>query len=381
MIASPLESITLADLQSLKNNAVPEGKTLEYKRDIPSDAPEDKKKMLRAICSLANTAGGDLIYGVEARDGIPVDLPGIDNSNEDALRLRLENSSRDGIQPRLPHFHLKFIPVSEGRAVLIVRVPKSWSAPHRLGQDGHFYGRNSAGSYQYDVGELRQSFTLTESIAERIRAFRASRLAQIGGDETPVKMDKGIAKLVFHVVPLSAFTGHDAIDIDTSQDILRRLPPLGASGYSFRLNLDGHVNYTGDGVNPARAYVQVFRSGIIEAVEGIAPWENELTIWPAHFEPSLVKALSLYLQFLYGMEVEPPFFIFLSLIGVSGYRFRLPQRYFLHNPVSDRDSIILPEAVVSNFETLSQETLIPLFKMLWNSFGLSREQNFLENLR
>lgn len=236
MINKTLESITLEDLQSLKENEVPEGKTLEYKREIPGDAPEEKKKMLRAICSLANTAGGDLIYGIDAQNGIPVALPGIDSINEDGLRLRFENSCRDGIQPRLSHFHLKFIPVSEGRSVLIVRVQKSWNSPHRLGHDGHFYGRNSAGSYQLDVGELRQSFTLSEAVAERIRAFRADRLMKIGDGETPVPIVNH-GTMVLHVVPLSAFASGGTERLSFAAQERNAFSPMGSSGWSINVNL------------------------------------------------------------------------------------------------------------------------------------------------
>jgi hypothetical protein len=42
-----------------------------------------------------------------------------------------------------------------------------------------FYGRNSAGKYPPDVGELRTAFTLSETVAERIRNFRVDRIARL----------------------------------------------------------------------------------------------------------------------------------------------------------------------------------------------------------
>ena len=67
MINKKLELPTISDLNYLKENSIPESKTIEYKREIP----DDNKKIARVICSLANTAGRDLIYGIEAKDGIP----------------------------------------------------------------------------------------------------------------------------------------------------------------------------------------------------------------------------------------------------------------------------------------------------------------------
>ena len=231
MINKILESITLADLQSLKENEVAEGKTIEYKRDLPGESPDEKRKMLRAICSLANTAGGDLIYGIEAKDGIPIDLPGVDSSNEDGLRLRIESYSRDGTQPRLSQLHLQFVPISEDCAFLIIRVQKSWNAPHRLGQDGHFYGRNSAGGYQLDVGELRQAFTLSESLIDRIRTFRAERLIKLEANSGPVGLADGV-KMIFHMILFSAFASSPPQRIELSSQQRMSFEPIGSSGLS-----------------------------------------------------------------------------------------------------------------------------------------------------
>lgn len=78
MIPKPLESIVLEDIQGLIDNQVGETKTIEYKRDIPGNSDGDKVSFLRAVSSIANTAGGDVLYGVEALDGIPKGLPGLD---------------------------------------------------------------------------------------------------------------------------------------------------------------------------------------------------------------------------------------------------------------------------------------------------------------
>jgi predicted HTH transcriptional regulator len=76
MIPKPTNDIRLADLESLVGR-VPEGKTIEYKRELPAGTREERIKFLAAISSLANTAGGDLLIGVEAKDGIPTGIPGV----------------------------------------------------------------------------------------------------------------------------------------------------------------------------------------------------------------------------------------------------------------------------------------------------------------
>lgn len=67
---------TRDDLDRLILNKVPEGKTLEYKRQLPGREDGGNVKILQSITSFANTNGGELLYGVEAEDGIPIGLSG-----------------------------------------------------------------------------------------------------------------------------------------------------------------------------------------------------------------------------------------------------------------------------------------------------------------
>jgi predicted HTH transcriptional regulator len=76
MILKPIHDIRLADLDALVG-VVAEGKTIEYKREMPGGTSAEKVKFLAAVSSLANTAGGDLLIGVPAKDGIPIAISGI----------------------------------------------------------------------------------------------------------------------------------------------------------------------------------------------------------------------------------------------------------------------------------------------------------------
>src|SRR6266511_1348956 len=82
----PLGQVNAALLESLRENAVAESRQLDYKERLPGERDDDKRELLGDVTALANTAGGDLIYGVrERRDaqgatGEPeaiVGLPGV----------------------------------------------------------------------------------------------------------------------------------------------------------------------------------------------------------------------------------------------------------------------------------------------------------------
>jgi len=100
----------------------PEGKTLEFKRDLSSLKP-----ILKSLVAFANTAGGTLVVG-RANDG---DVTGIVNVL--AEEERLANAIADGIRPAMtPEINI----VSHvGKSLLVVRVPH-WRGPFYLKAEG-----------------------------------------------------------------------------------------------------------------------------------------------------------------------------------------------------------------------------------------------------
>jgi predicted HTH transcriptional regulator len=61
----PLNQLSEKHLQSLIDNEIREGRTIDYKEKLETDA----KEFAKDVTSLANTLGGIIIYGVvEERD-------------------------------------------------------------------------------------------------------------------------------------------------------------------------------------------------------------------------------------------------------------------------------------------------------------------------
>lgn len=64
------------------SNAVSEGRTIDYKRELPGNSDGDKKEFLADVSSFANTSGGDLILGVDENAGVPIQITGFQSATE-----------------------------------------------------------------------------------------------------------------------------------------------------------------------------------------------------------------------------------------------------------------------------------------------------------
>lgn len=379
MIFKDIDEIIEGDLRTLITNSVIEKKTLEYKQTLPGNADLDKKEFLADISSFANTSGGDIIYGiVENRDtGLPAALEGVSVENPDQEITRLDNIIRDGIAPRISGIKIRHIGLSNGKLSLIIRIPKSWISPHRVVFRGHdkFYARSTNGKYPMDVLELRNAFTLSESLTERIRKFREDKISKIISNETLVPLGAK-AKTVLHLIPITSFNAAQSYEIDKTS--LDKLHSIGCSGGSFRYNFDGCLvnSYLENGT--ASAYTQFFKNGIIEAVEGASlndkyP-DGRYFIPSIYFENLLIDSLSNYLKFLKSLNVSLPIFLFLSLLQVKGYVMAVDAKKTgkLRIDPIDRDILCVPEQVIETYDITSSKILRPCFDSIWNACGFSK---------
>ena len=371
----PLESIQESDLQALLDNQVPEGKSLEYKQILPAASDSDRKEFLADVSSFANATGGHLIFGIAESSGAPTELCGLDASDPDAEIRRLESMIQNGIAPRIPGISTRAIALVTSRIVIIIQIPRSFGSPHMVTFKGHsrFYSRNSAGKYPLDVTELRTAFALSETTSERIRDFRLERLARVVSGETPAPLKEG-AKIVLHVIPLSAFEPGTKFDLKSLGSHAIRVEPMNTTSWSHRFNFDGVLGYC------PHSYLQVFRNGIIEAVDALLldDRRGQRTIPSIAYEEELLEALPRFLSIQKELGVDPPLFIMLTLLGVKGYAMTVGFLGHDIHPI-DRDTLMVPEVMIDRFDTSPAELMKPIFDAVWNATGFSRSMNYDEN--
>lgn len=372
------DEISETDLEGLIRARRPEGRDLEYKRDPYGTKPANNKEALKDITSFANSAGGHLIIGMKEARGVPTELTGLPGVDPDALMNRMESLVRDGVEPRIVGVRMRPVRLSGGGVALVIRVPRSWSPPHRVKTGGHnrFYVRNSGGAHEADVEELHVFFTLAGDAQQRIKNFRSERIATIVAGRGPVPLANN-GRLFVHLVPLSAFGQAAPIDLERAYESHQKFEPLLPSmGITARFNLDGVINIRGG--EERYGYAQVFRNGIVEATcAGILDERGGITFLRASGGiDRIVEVLPSYFEGLQALDVPAPIVVMISYEGVAGARLAIrhdldPER---REPFPPVDPLLLPEVIIDDYS--SQEDYVrelrPIFDALWNAAGFAR---------
>lgn len=380
MILKELNEIAEVDLLALISNGVSEGRTIDYKRDMPGNSDGDKKEFLADVSSFANAGGGDLVFGMEEAGGLPTNLVGLASGDLDFEIRRLDSILAAGLNPRI-RYGTKIVTPTTGSRSLVLRIERSWIGPHRVVFQGHdkFYGRNSAGKYPLDVNELRAAFTLSSSAIERIRAFRTDRIIALNNNQTPIPFVDA-PKVVLHCIPLEAFAGEARYDVLGLLDDQMQMAPMGSSSWGMRINLEGVLAFSN--LQPCNAYTQVHRNGVLEAVQGrilAQKYEGRPVIPSIAYERTIFEYLPRCFRLLNMIGVSMPIMVALTLIGTQGLYMGVASVLGETGYPISSDTLVLPEMIVETPSTSTSQILKPVFDLIWNACGFPRSTNFDEN--
>ena len=374
------DSITLDDIQLLIDRRIPEGRSIEYKADHYGRTEADKREFAADICALANAGGGDLLIGVQSEQGIPISKDGVIVANPDELKLSIQQSIRHGLDPELIDLRVNWLPIAANNGVLLIRVPRSRHAPHRVKarQDWQFYMRNENGKYAMSISEIRDRFLLSASVDERILEFRKQRSDMVARNEYLVQTPADVPHLLFHLIPRQSFT--ELIDIHPTHET-STITPLGASGANYFHSLDGPVFYAGEWTkdSPVGSSTTVFRNGIIEAARPLATYErHERSFLQLNaVERDLIRGLPPMIRIVKGAGLQVPYYLCLSLLNIKSLagRYSREDSDGLFFPYRQQN-LSLPAIEVTEPDMNPAHVLRPLFDLLWNAFGQPGSPNF-----
>jgi len=377
MLAKRIEDLRAADFTDLVQDEVAESLTLEFKREIPGTTAGENVKILRGITALANTSGGDLLYGIEEDDSVAVAIPGLPSSGIGAQIQRIENLLRQGVDPPLMGAQIQPIDIGNDRCVLIVRVPKSWAGPHRVtsGGSAHFYGRNSKESYPLEVAALRAAFGQSELLLERAEGFLAERTMRLVNRETVRPVHDDGALLALHILPLASFAPGSNVNVwPLSGDRTRDFLPLGMEIGCVDPTFEGFVLFEARR-GPSTGYCHVHRSGCIEIASILRPggFENDpvkrwmLSPW---IEQVAVLNTERFTGALEKYNVAAPFIAALTLIGAEQYALDVEGAPFRGNHQKLGVKLLrLPPIYMETRPADASAIWRPVLDRIYNAFG------------
>ena len=146
LLSKPASEVCPADIFAMVNSALPEGERIEFKRSLPvAKSKRDpwsidnelgdkaKNEILEEVTAFANAYGGVLFLGVEESSKKPATAVGIvpvPRCTELAERFKL--IFRDCVEPQLPMLEVFAVSIDQDKGIVIFRVGRSHSAPHRV---------------------------------------------------------------------------------------------------------------------------------------------------------------------------------------------------------------------------------------------------------
>jgi hypothetical protein len=367
------DQIGEADLISLIDTGVREGMAVEYKGATYGNNPEDVREFLKDVSSFANSAGGHLIIGMREAEGVATQLAPLTGIDPDLEVRRFENRMRDGITPRMPGIRTKAVSISSGGFAIIIRILRSWNPPHQVSakNTNRFYIRNSAGAHETSMDELRTLFNFATAVQDRTRAFRQERLNAIKSGKTPTVLAPHRGRFVLHIVPISAFSNQNQIDLRRAYEMARSLLAVSNSGVTPNYNFDGVVHVS-VGSKGSDGYTQVFRNGCVESVNVrlIAGTDAAQPTFSAlSFRNYVLNLIPQHIESLQQLEVATPLVIMITLeipygtiLGLDGESTPSPIQ---------QERLEIAEIVIHDYGTSTDygRQLRPALDALWNAGG------------
>jgi hypothetical protein len=384
MLPVRFDEIGSADILRLVEDKTSERKRLEYKEKLTIDTGDQKAEFLADISSFANASGGDIIFGVsDERDengnatGVPGEIKPLSIASVQIELGRIENIIQSGIQPRLPDVHPKAVEIPGIGTVIVVRVGKSWLAPHMVNYANRtrFYSRNNTlGKFQLDVQQIGAAFASQRGMGERLRSWKADRISKAVAGEGPIRLEG--PTVLFHFVSAAALTDEQSLPriFDTAKwGSAYRL--IYTSVRSQRYNADGLLAISRKDSVQGQSYLQIFRNGSLEYGDSYVLNNLDMKIVPSQeFEIKLIETFGRSLSLLKHLEVAEPVFVSLTLMGVKGMVMALPQSaqdWDTKSSQFDRDVIVCPDMLAQNLEegTPYPSTLRPIVDAIWQAAG------------
>lgn len=388
LLLQSLDQVDADFLQKLCDDRCPESQTLEFKRVLPGNSDKDKHELSKDVSCLANTDGGDLVYGVEESDGAACSLAPITGELADAAVRRIAQVLDASIEPRIQGLRIQCVDILGGYAVLI-RVPASFDGPHsiRINQNRRFVMRNGTSTTDMSFDQVRAAFDRTATLAERARHFIADRLQLIADRKTTAPLTVG-PQLVVHLVPIAGLAGRKTVDLRSiySKNYTEFLGDDWGGG-SRTFNFDGLLVHPGGNQDEGYyAYHHIFRTGALEGARlGGRHKETSLgvtkqVVFSLDMSKFFYNSVKKFLASAKTWGFAGPAVLSVAILNVKGFELGIGDSFHeFSRAAADRPHLIVPDVWIEDIDSADIDGAVrPLLDMLWQAFGIERCYDFDE---
>jgi hypothetical protein len=170
------ESLTAAQIRAYIASQQEETLQLEFKTVSSSDmsSRDDRRNFAIALSGFANSAGGLVVWGIDARknsDGIDCAVSVSEIKDVSLFRSRLVELTGDAVSPRIDGILHKTVQEENGSGFAVTFVPESDSGPHmaKLGED-RYYKRSGPSFYRMEHFDIADMFGRRRRARLRVEA-------------------------------------------------------------------------------------------------------------------------------------------------------------------------------------------------------------------
>ncbi len=344
-------------------------------RPMPLADAQARIDFVKSYCALINTRGGTLVFGIDIERDTPQAIEGLDVEACAATHDECVALIGDKIVPAVAQdmVSCRSIPLETGACISVVDVPKGPDAPYAILPPFRGYEYGALLFYTLEQGRLtpmdidmvRKSFSAAPgSPLEEMERMARDRVAAIHGGITPVPLVP-TAKMVVHLMPLSAFTSETSYDLEGVEESMH-IPDFAEKG---RFSTHGYLAHYSD-----LSYVYFYRNGIVEIVDAfyLKPLRNgERKVPLINYQKELERILDVVLSVYRELSVHTPLYATLSLVGVKDYvvPLKMPRKVLR----LERDLVSLPltKAMDDIFSIHDRKTVLinSMLEMLWDASG------------